>query len=345
VVADVEDYRTVETAGLIPFAPRDPVLLQTRAVLRATLASLSAQPGEVLHGIVEGPGVAKTDLDNALLYNVGGSVNAAARYGVALERRPPPSGSTATRYGYRLTSDPAVPAVDGELVVELAGVALSGAPRGWPEIWAAVRTSEALSIRGSAAVGELGLRLRVGAPRFAGAANGQFVKTIVDGVMTALHAHRDLTTVADVAARLATVTRLGGPQIAALLVDDERAALGVCRRLVVLRGPGVHCQPQDGRTARCGSASTAHPTPGSSAASSSAWAATDPGCAAQQHARPSSNPTRSTPMSLVQRETRRRGAIVGGTPPTIARPALTATLTAGLDCAARRATVREPIST
>jgi hypothetical protein len=65
--------------------------------------------------------------------------------------------------------------------------------------------------------------------------------------MTALHAHGDRSAAADVADRLAALIPLGAPQIAALLVDDERAALGVCPRLVVLRGQGVQCQPQDGR--------------------------------------------------------------------------------------------------
>jgi hypothetical protein len=165
-VVDAEGYRTLETAGLISFEPRDATLLDSRAALRAMLGGLSARPGEVLHGIVEGPAVAGTDLDNALLYNVGGSVNAAARYGVVIERRPPRGASTATRYRYRLTNDPDLPALDGESVVELDGVVLSGAPRAWPDIWVAVRTSDAVRISGSAAIGELGLRLRVGAPRF-----------------------------------------------------------------------------------------------------------------------------------------------------------------------------------
>jgi hypothetical protein len=90
-------------------------------------------------------------------------------------------------------------------------------------------------------------RRTLGAPRFAGAATDQFVKTIIDGVTTALHAHEDVTSAADVAERLATMTPLRADQVAALLLNDERASLGVCKRLVVLRGHGVQCQPQDGR--------------------------------------------------------------------------------------------------
>jgi hypothetical protein len=156
---------------------------------------------------------------------------------------------TGTRYSFRLTRDEDVPRLDGELVVALDGVSLGRAPRAWPDIWAAVRTSDEVQVVASGPGGDVGLHLRVGAPRFPGAANGQFVKTMVDGVMTALHAHGNGTTVVAVAERLATMIALPADQIAALMLSDERAALGVCQRLVVLRSHGVQCQPQDGRIA------------------------------------------------------------------------------------------------
>jgi hypothetical protein len=246
MVEDASGYRTIETTGLIPFEPREPAVLAARAALRSMLSVMSAQPGELLEGVVEGPAVAGTDLDNALLYNVGGSVNAAVRYGVALERRATLPG-TRTRYRYRLTSEVGVRRADGETVVALGRVALGRAPRAWADIWAAVRTSDAVVVLASAPAGDLGLELRVGAPRFGGAANGQFVKTMVDGVMTALHAHGDATTASELAERLAAKVELPAEQIAALLVGRERAALGICPRLVVVRGMGVQCQPQDGR--------------------------------------------------------------------------------------------------
>jgi hypothetical protein len=213
--------------------------------LRSLLSGLTAQPGQLLHGVVEGPSVAGTDLDNALLYNIGGNLNAAARYGVALERR---DGAT-TRYRYRLTSDPQVPAVGGVVIAEFDGVPLGGPPRAWPDLWLALRTSDAVRLLASAPAGELALWLRIDAPHFAGAANAQFVKTFVDGVMTALHAHGDSATVDAVARRLVLQTQLSTGEIARLLRDDERAVLGVCHRLVVLRDRGVQCQPQDGRIA------------------------------------------------------------------------------------------------
>jgi hypothetical protein len=246
VVVDADGYRTIETAGLIPFEPKDATLLEARATIRSMLAGLNAQPGELLHGIVEGPAVAGTDLDNALLYNVGGNISGAVRYGVALERRTAAAGA-GTRYRYRLATGADLPSMDGEPVVALDGVPLSRAPQGWLDIWAAVRTSDAVAVLATAPSGDLAVRLRVGAPRFAGGATAQFVKTMVDGVMTALHAHGDRTTAADAADRLAATIALPAEEIAALLVDHARAALGTCRRLVVLRLRGVQCQPEDDR--------------------------------------------------------------------------------------------------
>lgn len=246
VVVDADGYRTIETAGLIPFEPKEVSLLEGRATIRWTLAGLRAQPGELLNGIVEGSAVEGTDLDNALLYNVGGSISAAVRYGVALERRTAAAGA-GTRYRYRLATGADLPSLDGERVVALDGVRLGRAPQGWLDIWAAVRTSDAVAVLASAPSGDLAVRLRVGAPRFAGGANAQFVKTMVDGVMTALHAHGDRSTAADVADRIAATIALPAREIAALLVDHERAALGTCRCLVVPRLRGVQCQPEDGR--------------------------------------------------------------------------------------------------
>jgi hypothetical protein len=81
-------------------------------------------------------------------------------YGVALERRAAASGTGVTRYRYRLTSDPDVPRLDGQPVVEFDDVPLGRPPRTWPDVWSAVRTSDAVRVLASASVGELGLAAR-----------------------------------------------------------------------------------------------------------------------------------------------------------------------------------------
>lgn len=249
VVVDDDGYGTVDAPGVIPFEPKDPGLVQARAELRALLGAMAARPGELLHGVIEGRAAAGTDLDNALLYNVGGHVARAARHGVILERRPAAVDMPGARYRYRITRDPAAGEPKGGSIVELDGVDLNRQPRLWPDVWAAVRTSPAVRVIESAPDGELAMFLRVGAPRFAGAANGQFVKTLVDGVLTGLHAHADPTTASELGRRLAANLTLPAENIAALLLANERAALGACQRLIVLRDRGVQCQPEDHRVA------------------------------------------------------------------------------------------------
>jgi hypothetical protein len=69
----------------------------------------------------------------------------------------------------------------------------------------------------------------------------------VDGVLTALHAHADSTTAHELGRRLAANLALPAENIAALLLAKERAALGTCQRLIVLRERGGQCQPEDAR--------------------------------------------------------------------------------------------------
>jgi hypothetical protein len=117
-------------------------------------------------------------------------------------------------------------------------VPLAGTPPSWLEVWAAVRISPQVTVGTSAAVGDLYLDLTIGAPGFSGSARGQFVKTMTDGVLTALHARADRETIGELTNRLRARLRLTAPEIQALLLDDQRAVLGARRRLLVLRDRG-----------------------------------------------------------------------------------------------------------
>jgi len=96
---------------------------------------------------------------------------------------------------------------------------------------------------------DLYLELTIGAPRFSGSAGGQFAKTMMDGVLTALHAHADRESIDEITNRLRARLHLTAPEIQASLLDDQRAVLGARRRLLVLRGRGVQCRPDDIRVA------------------------------------------------------------------------------------------------
>jgi hypothetical protein len=211
---------------------------------------MTAQPGELLHGVIDGHTARSTDLDNALLYNIGGRVAAATRYGVMPERRPAAAAPIGARYRYRLTREAGLARSElGPSVVEFKGVEIGRQPKLWPDVWAAVRTSPAVHVLTSAPTGELALQLRIGAPRLAGAANGQFVKTLVDSVLTALHAHGDAGSAEEIGRRVSAQLALSAAQTTALLLSRERAALGTCDRLIVLGDRGIQCQPEDIRLA------------------------------------------------------------------------------------------------
>jgi hypothetical protein len=236
-------FRGVDAPGLVPFEPREQWAFEVRAELRRIVEALHARPGQLLHGVVEGPS-SRTDLDNALLYNVGGRVGGGTRYGVLLERR---SGPT-VRYRYRLTGEAGLGShAEGVLVAEFEHVRLARAPRTWLDVWAAMTTCSTLRVGESSLAGDLTLSVRVGAPAFSGSANGAFVKLVVDGILSSLHAHGDRATTDEISRRMARQGTLSAGEIAALLVREERAVLGVRPQLIVLRGGGVQCRPDDHR--------------------------------------------------------------------------------------------------
>jgi hypothetical protein len=245
--ADLDAIYRVEAPAVIPFEPKTFELLEARLALREALGSLPARPGELLHGVAEGAGVFGTDLDNALLYNIGGPQAAPTRFGVLLERRLAVDASTRVVYSYRLIQAAERDGREGRPLVEVDVNLPGGRPRSWQGIWAAIRTSDSVQIVGHAPVGELGVSLVVGAPDFTGSASGEFVKIVVDGVLAALQGHGDSSTVDEIAERMAERTGLAPRQVAASLLDVDRAPLGVCNRLVVPWGSGVQCMPEDQR--------------------------------------------------------------------------------------------------
>jgi len=128
--ADSDGFLNIDAAGVIPFEPKSAGLLEARTRVRAALASFVAEPGELLHGVIEGPACGATDLDNALLYNIGGRVAAATRYGVLLERWATPG--PGARYRYRLTrSHELAGSRRGSTLAEFNSVPLAGPPPSW----------------------------------------------------------------------------------------------------------------------------------------------------------------------------------------------------------------------
>lgn len=243
---DEDGFAVVRTDRLVPFEPKTDALLEARNRIRSLLAGFAAQPGQLLHGVIAGAGTLGTDLDNALLYNVGGRTGLAARYGVILERQP--GNDAEVVYRYRL-SDALTWAFQRERDdVAHVSVPLGRLPRGWWDVWAAVRQADTVRVDRVALTEPLALEVVLRCPRFQGTASAQLVKTVIDGLLTALHA-QDLRdpSVADVVARLAPMVRREPETVERWLIDDRCAALGVRRRLVHLRGKGIQCAADDAR--------------------------------------------------------------------------------------------------
>lgn len=93
--------------------------------------------------------------------------------------------------------------------------------------------------------GELAVRLRLGSPSASVCANGQLVKTLIDGFLTALHAQEDGPALEMVGRRLEVLTGVPARDVRSHLLGPEPGALGRRRQLVGLRGSGVQCHPDD----------------------------------------------------------------------------------------------------
>jgi hypothetical protein len=240
-----DGFRIVLSPAVIPFEPRDPAILAARKQLREMLATMAAEPAQLLHGVIDAGLAETTDLDNALLYNIGGSVAAATRHGVILERAPSPS-TTQAIYRYRLASSEGFLYYrQGDVLAEMSEVVLDRFPARWLDIWAAA-TSSVRVCAAPSLHGPLLLDLRLSGPG-SPTANGQLVKTLVDGVLTALHAHGNPGTVAEGARRMSEKVGMSEESVAARLLDQRNAVLGVVPNLISFRGTGVQCRPHDHR--------------------------------------------------------------------------------------------------
>ena len=70
------------------------------------------------------------------------------------------------------------------------------------------------------------MRVIVGAPRFNGSATAAFVKSIIDGIMVALHWQPDAVAAAIAAERLGLLVKRSTTDVMQMLTADDRAPLG-----------------------------------------------------------------------------------------------------------------------
>jgi hypothetical protein len=236
-----------ESDFVVPFEPRSAEQRELRSELRERLRRLACREDEVLHASFFGTKPEHADVENLLLYNVddSGAAFAGGTLGVRFEAAPPERrvGTRAFTFLYR-----PVPRTDGfklwkagETLATWPAVALDR-PSERAAVWLAFRTATRAAHPGRHD-GPFGVRVRL-----AGAGGAvALVKPLLDGIVAALQAHADRTTLPAVAARLAAAAGAAPADVERLLADASGATLGVVPRLVHLRGSGFQLAPADDR--------------------------------------------------------------------------------------------------
>jgi hypothetical protein len=210
----------------------------------------------VLSALYGSPAPGLCDPENVLLYNVGAShLSAAAAWGLRVERSyscpsPPARLEAPAEHYWRYRAEPLAEGFSTwheerpvAIWSHVPMPTLSDTTKP-ASIWYALRCA-AIDL-GAAAdpTKPFGLRLTLGMAPGEHAAPAKVVKTLVDGVIAALHSH-DRTALAEVSQRVQAQLPTGSPErIAALLVDERPAVLGR-RRLLWPRASGVQWNPAD----------------------------------------------------------------------------------------------------
>jgi hypothetical protein len=231
---------------------------QLRAEIRRRLGQLTATPDQVLHATFLGAKHPAADVENLALYYIddtGASFANAARYGLrfelATDRPPSPTGRDFA-YGYRYELLPRDTACrhwreERELAswdwVDLAAFA---GPKKLEQVWLGLRRHHvhvAGTLRASSS--PFAVRVTIRPPQGVVPRLGYLLKGIVDGVVCALQAHTDRSSVVEVATRVSNIIGATPDEIETLLVQQDRAVLGVVPRLLHKRGAGVIWAPSD----------------------------------------------------------------------------------------------------
>lgn len=229
-----------------------------RAELRNRIRELKAGPGQLLHATYFGPKWASADVENLVLYNVddtGRSFHDAARFGLRFELAPQPPISPSGKgytYSYRY-----------ELADWLSGfrhwrqsrelaswdwidLAKFRGEKKLEQIWLALsRAPIDVASPGRGPDVAFAVYVAIRPPRGYPAVLGYFLKGIIDGVVCAFQAHTNRADVGELAARVSRVLPAAADEIEALLLDQDKAVLGIVQRLLHKRGDGVQWAPAD----------------------------------------------------------------------------------------------------
>lgn len=241
----------------IPFERLTPGQRAARDALQDRIRSLTPASGEILHATYTGYKPAGMDVENVLLYNIGGSCfRPGTRHGVRFElghgpRPEPPSGRRfGCYYQYRLI----------DLYTDLshwrpvrrladftgADLGLFPSAKRLEQVWLAIHGAAARAEGQPATTAPFSVFLTLGYPmKRPMGANPELVKALIDGTVAAFQAHGNRLSAVELAARVSAITNQHVDLIVQTLLDDRRAVLGVADDLLYLRGTGVQWNPSD----------------------------------------------------------------------------------------------------
>jgi uncharacterized protein with HEPN domain len=237
----------------LPFEPTG-IALQYRDALGAAVATLTASPGQVLHATYASASTDRVDIENVLTYNLGlARLRGATPHGIVLEREraaPADASSAQHEVRYCLVDESTAwahwRAGQALAVVELAGAnVLHNLPA--PARWLATLRSRPTDLVRQTDVPEAVLvDVAVACPVTRRVSVTQLMKTLVDGVLAALHRY-DGPHVVELAARSTAIAAdLGAEELRALLEAEVERPLGRYAFLFP-RGTGVQISPADDR--------------------------------------------------------------------------------------------------
>jgi hypothetical protein len=242
--------------GHIPFEPKLAWQKDLRSEIRSRCRLLEPPADEILDTAFFGPMPDRSDVENLVLFNIDDSANSFEQsgrngirfsYGAELPPAAPSGDSYKNCYRYRFT-----PRVRTLASFEHDWIDLGGfdGDKKLAQVWLALAHgfntgTVRISSPGIGPDEEFAVNIAIRSPHGEKWSLGKLVKPIVDGVISAFHAHTDATDLSEIVGRLAKQLRADPVMIKGYLLDRRRAVLGDVPRLIYLRGDGVQWNPSD----------------------------------------------------------------------------------------------------
>lgn len=238
----------------LPFEPKGWVRDMRDELRAAVLALPPAKPGQMLEAVYTSPVLGFCDVENVVLYNVGpSSFHSLATHGLRVERRfsaviEPRELKGLADHHWRYASVPqSSESGYWRSGAELAEWSFAPPPlRGDlhpADVWIAMRRGDAAATAGSSVPSRFGVDVSIDVPAGSRCLVANVIKPLLDGVLSALHAH-DCTKLDEVAERISAALVADAGEIRGYLTSNPLGVLGE-RTLVRPHGQGVQWNPAD----------------------------------------------------------------------------------------------------